>query len=547
MRMHLVLGTAVFILAAASPVASDTLPASASTNRGTTTIVLEADPGVSPTAFDSIAAEVIRTALEDADYRVVERGRAAPTADATESFPPGSGATLRLRYGLRQTGPWIHLTVTVSDPRSGDVISSEVARDRAGLTLLDTLARISGTSVDRVTRHLAGAAEESAGSRVSLDDTELLPRIGLTVEVEGADPDSEDPPWLRAAALARLAELDGVRMIPIETQNVSPSPAALHAAETPLAIHLLLRPLPDDRWSVSASVVEPDADPAAPMGILEEFSFEIAVDRLGLFLTAPEFAELARRVARHTERAVPATEVIIRSNGPVTLSGLPGMGDVDSGDDSEVRVIVRRYRSYDVTVSRPRHIAASRTIVSDAKRIVVEVPLEPYPRHAAGMALRALAFPSLQYSRYNAATTRMVTIGVTSYFFGFTPVSLTSGWDFELPGMRHGLTEFELGVQQLVGARDAAHRAALGVAGTMRLVHGEDVSPGFDPIVPWTLRLSLGWEWRLGPSLVLSQRLSSDLFVPLRKAFLVYSPWQWDAGIVVGQLPVYSAGLRVTW
>jgi hypothetical protein len=164
MRMHLVLGTAVFILAAASPVAPDTLPTRDSTGSRTTTIVLEAEPGVSPTAFDSIAAEVIRTTLEDSGYRVVERGRAAPTAAATVPFPPESGAMLLWRYGLRQTGPWIHLTVTASDPRSGDVISSEVARDRSGLTLLDTLARLSGTSVDRVTRYLAGAGEASAGA-----------------------------------------------------------------------------------------------------------------------------------------------------------------------------------------------------------------------------------------------------------------------------------------------------------------------------------------------------------------------------------------------
>jgi hypothetical protein len=106
------------------------------------------------------------------------------------------------------------------------------------------------------------------------------------------------------------------------------------------------------------------------------------------------------------------------------------------------------------------------------------------------------------------------------------------------------LTEIEAGWQWLFRDRDKPHRIGAGAALTARFVHGE-VDFGLDPIIPGTFRLIGSWEWELPGRLILTQRLSTDVFTSFNPEFLRPFPWMYKIGPAYWQLPLYRVGLRV--
>lgn len=300
-----------------------------------------------------------------------------------------------------------------------------------------------------------------------------------------------------------------------------------------------------DTVRVTAEIIEVRPRDGAAPRTLTVWDGQVTIDAAGRYLRRATWEDLERAVAAHRETARPTVVVTLRSNGPVTLHGLPDWVDVEPIDGGGARLTVRSLREYVFTVARPGHRSRERTVYVERQPVEVAADLTPYPRHTVAFSLRELSWPVLQYGWYPASTAWTVRAEVTSFLVGLTPFrQLLSSARTPRVVSSYPLTEFSVGWHWITGNRDRLLRGTLGIAAAVRFVHGV-VPFGLDPVVPWAARPTAGLEWELSDRLILTQQVSSDLFLSPRPAFLPPDSGVLRAGPVFVQVPLYRAGVRL--
>lgn len=311
----------------------------------------------------------------------------------------------------------------------------------------------------------------------------------------------------------------------------------------------------DDEGEIAATFIQTSSGDAEAV-ILDERRVTVRVDNAGRYQREGNYQPIVDGVLQLVDSARPGREVVIRSNGPFVVEGLPPYVQTTSTgtatstepgtstETEELVVTLRGLKTYEITLHRDGYRSETREFYLERRPITVDVPLKPYPRHSLAATMRGLSFPGIEYAYLPGSTRWIAHVGVTSFLFGLTPFrQLAHEGDPKLT-TTYGLTELELGWQMLLRSRDVPHRFGLGAAATGRLVHGAG-DFGFDPIIPGTLRLITSWEWELSGRFSVTQRLSSDLFMTWKQQFLEPFPWMYRVGPVYWQLPIYRVGLRV--
>ncbi|MCG8479649.1 MAG: hypothetical protein MI724_11170 [Spirochaetales bacterium] len=314
------------------------------------------------------------------------------------------------------------------------------------------------------------------------------------------------------------------------------------------------------RYLVSMEVYQTSSREDLRVRRLASRGEEVAVDRAGRYQRPATYGELVAALAEVRDVGIPATDLTIRSNGPFTVSGVPayaaataegavtaedGATRTISSSGSELTLRLRSLSHYDLVLSRPGHRPESLSIYVERLPVTAEVHLTKYPRHTAGLFLRGLSWPALEYTWRPASSRWMVHGTVTSFLIGVTPLRQTTREDESAQLFTSlDLTEAEVGWSYLFGSRDNRYRWTAGASMAVRFVHG-NVDFDFDPIIPATLRLAGGSEWEVGRRFSLSQRLSTDLFVSPRSSFVRDQAWLRRGGPIFWQLPIYRVGMRV--
>lgn len=278
---------------------------------------------------------------------------------------------------------------------------------------------------------------------------------------------------------------------------------------------------------------------------LNTTSVTVSIDTAGRYQRARNYETIVAAVAELVPMARPGRDLIIRSDGPFRVEGLPDYVDQTETDENELTVELRGLTQYSFSLHRPGHRSETRSVYLERKPLEVIVPLRPYPRHAVTGYLRNVSFPGIEYAYYPPTTRWVAGFGVTSFLVGMTPLRQLAHPDEDARIITsYGLTELEGTWQYLFRSRDRVHRFGAGAGAALRLVHG-NVDFGIDPIVPGTLRVIGSWEWELPGRLTLTQRFASDLFISPRPEFFSAFPLTYKIGPIFWQLPVYRVGVRV--
>lgn len=284
---------------------------------------------------------------------------------------------------------------------------------------------------------------------------------------------------------------------------------------------------------------------SSEMELLGSSRVTVRIDNAGRYQRPRNYESIVAAVENLRGAALPGREVLIRSNGPFSVDGLPPYVPATTTDGTEIAVTLRGLSAYEITLNREGYRSASERFYLERKPLSVDVPLKPYPRHTVAATFRNVSFPGIEYAYLPASTRWMAHAGFTSFLFGLTPLrQMAHESDDPQLITSYGLTELEAGWQWLFRDRDRPHRFGAGAAATLRLVHG-NADFGVDPIIPGALRLIGSWEWELPGRFVLSQRLSTDWFASFNPEFLKPFPWMYRVGPVYWQLPIYRIGVRV--
>ena len=287
-----------------------------------------------------------------------------------------------------------------------------------------------------------------------------------------------------------------------------------------------------------------DGSPPSGLGVWEE---QVEVDGAGRYQRPEAWNTLVERVGDLAELAGPGVEIVVTSNGPLDIEGLPEWAriEINNGPPWEYRITLRGLRSYDLTFRRDRHRAQSRSFYVERRPLEVAVPLTPFPRHSIGFVVRGLSWPGIEYAWYGESLRWSARLGVTSFLLGLTPMRQIGRPDTDARLLSsHGLSEIEIGVRRILGRPERFHRLAVGVGIAGRVVHG-DVEVGIDPVIPGVVRVGLDSEWELGGRLFLVQRATIDAFYSPQPAFVPEQPWVYGFPPIYAQLPVYRVGMRV--
>jgi hypothetical protein len=371
----------------------------------------------------------------------------------------------------------------------------------------------------------------------------LSPRFALAVDADESDPASRLV--VDAAGMAVQDQVDALFFLTEMDRDIDRLAAtAWRSHQAEVLIVLSVEPGDGDARTIRAQFFRVSAYETEPED-LGETSVSIRIDNAGRYQRSSNYEPIVSAVSALLTEARPGRELVIRSNGPFSVDGLPAYVSGTETDTDELTVELRGLTEYTFTVHRVGYRSETRTIYLERRRLVTEVPLKPYPRHSVAPVLRNVSFPGIEYAYYPESTRWMATAGITSFLFGLTPMRQIAHDDSEAQLITsYGLTEIEGGWQFLFRSRDKPHRFGVGPSVTARLVHG-NVDFGFDPILPGAVRLVGSWEWELPGRLTLSQRLSSDWFYSFRPEFLMSFPWMRKVGPVYWQLPIYRIGLRV--
>lgn len=292
----------------------------------------------------------------------------------------------------------------------------------------------------------------------------------------------------------------------------------------------------------------------ATMLPLSEAELSVELDRGGRYQRAETWQPFLDAVASVAEVARPVAVVTIESTRPVTLEGLPPWvePEVPASPATRFELELRTLRQYDIVATAPGYRPVPCSFYLEYDPFTVDVDPRKYPRHSVGFIPRGVAWPGVEYAWYDAETRWCIYGGVTTFAWGLTPLQQlgSAPKGDERPPRKAKiissipLHEIEIGGGRFFRDRDRSGRALVSAAGVLRVTNLDD-EWSLEPVSPTALRLGIGWEQELPWRLVLTQRLATDLFWPIRPEFLRNPPWTYRLGPILWQLPIYRLGLRV--
>jgi hypothetical protein len=292
----------------------------------------------------------------------------------------------------------------------------------------------------------------------------------------------------------------------------------------------------------------------ATMIPLSEREITVGLDRGGRYQrieTWQPFIEIASDAAA---TARPVATVTIRSSVPVTLIGLPPWleGEVPANPQTRHDLELRTLRQYEIIAEAPGYRPVPRSFYLEYDSFTIDIEPRKYPRHSVGFIPRGLSWPAVEYMWYDNQTRWTVFGGVTTFAWGLTPLQQmgTAPKGDERPPRDAKiissipLHEIEIGGGRFLLDRDRSGRALVSASAVLRITNLDD-EWSVEPVAPTALRLGIGWEQELPWRLILTQRVATDLFWPIRPEFLGNPPWAYRLGPILWHLPVYRLGVRV--
>jgi len=288
--------------------------------------------------------------------------------------------------------------------------------------------------------------------------------------------------------------------------------------------------------------------------LLGEVSLPVVLDRGGRYQRGETWQPFVDTVGTIAAAARPVATVTIESTVPVTLEGLPPwlLGEVDPGPATRFELELRTLRQYEFVAVAPGYRSESRTFYLEYDAFTIGLAPRKYPRHSIAFMPRGASWPGVEYGWYDRRTRWIIHGNLTTFAWGLTPLQQLKGPPDgdERPDRSAAiissipLHEVEIGAGRLLRDRERTGRLLVSAGGVLRLTNLDD-RWSLEPVMPSALRLGIGWEQELPWRLILSQRLATDLFWPVRAEFLRTPSWSYHLGPILWQLPIYRIGVRV--
>lgn len=280
-----------------------------------------------------------------------------------------------------------------------------------------------------------------------------------------------------------------------------------------------------------------------------------SIDRAGRYLRPDAWQAMVDATERIRREARPVSTLTVRSPVPVTIGDAPGWlrAELPGGPTQETILELRTLRNYSFTLEAPGYRPEQVSVYLEREPLTVMAAPVKYPRHTVAFMARGLSWPGFEYAWYDRATRWTVQVGVTSFALGLTPLRQLA-YLVELDEREerdprilsfYPLTEIEVGAGRLLGDRDDIARWLVSGGMILRLTHGDELGVGLEPVNPTALRLGIGREREVRRRWILSQRLATEWYWPVRESFLTDTPWSYRIGPVLWQLPVYRIGMRL--
>jgi hypothetical protein len=388
-------------------------------------------------------------------------------------------------------------------------------------------------------------------------------RIALVVADDGLSGASA---LLMEAALAAITSVEGAFWFRQERLEA----VSARGSEAPVIAHLQVGrltgdgnpdPVAEDTDATDESfLVELDFYRVPRSGTLSRDPLDGAVvttsiDRAGRYLRSEAWEELVEATRRVHGDARPVSSVTFRSPIPVTIVDAPGWLQDELPDQPvrEATLELRTLRNYGFTLHAPGYRPEEVSFYLEREPLTIAATPVKYPRHTVAFMARGLSWPGFEYAWYDSATRWTVQVGITSFALGLTPLRQLAyhldldDRDNRSPGIisSYPLTEIEVGGGRLLGDRDSVARWLVSGGVLLRLTHGEELGTGLEPVNPAALRFGIGREREVRRRWILSQRLATEWYWPVRESFLTDTPWSYQIGPILWQLPVYRVGMRV--